>query len=82
MVKIEVFAAHDPYELTATDLDNDHLQEVSEILQDAESDLDSEPDEELVCKHLRFDLCPKCRKRLTKNPLNRDASLHFDFSEN
>ena len=33
MVKIEVFAAHDPREITEADLDEDRMEAVSELVQ-------------------------------------------------
>ena len=50
------------------DEDNDHLQEIQEILErldDAEDDRIGEA----VCQQLRFDLCPECRSKFVKNPL-------------
>jgi hypothetical protein len=80
VVKIEVFAAHDPAELTEADLDADHMEQVSQMLREA----DDCPVEDLepASRHLRFDLCPECRKRFLRDPLNKDAAQKFDFSEN
>ncbi len=82
VVKIDVYPARDPSQLMEADLDDDHLQAVSEILNDEEyalTELDLE--EPLHARH-RFDLCSECRKKFMKDPLNREANLHFDFSEN
>ena len=82
VVKIEVYAAQDPCQLTEADLDDDHLQAISEILSEEETEvIDGEVDEPLRSHH-RFDLCPACQKKFRKDPLNREANLHFDFSEN
>jgi hypothetical protein len=79
IVKIEVFAAHDPAEITEDDLEEDHMEAVSQILQDLEEgDSDVEP----ATSHFRYDLCDDCRKKFTRDPLNKEAAPKFDFSEN
>jgi hypothetical protein len=79
VVKIEVFAAHDPAEITEDDLEEDHMEEVSQLLQELDEDeLDVEPEK----KRFRYDLCDHCRKKYTRDPLNKDAAQKFDFSEN
>src|SRR3954469_20522141 len=81
VVKIEVFAAHDPAGLTEADLDEDHMEAVSEMLRDLE---DADPEElEPTSRQMRYDLCPACRKKYLEAPLAKDAAgskLHF--SEN
>ena len=81
VVKIEVYAAHDPFEITEEDLDEDHMEAVSELIQDDEEAL-LDAAEEPARQARRYDLCPACRKKFLKDPLNREANLHFDFSEN
>jgi hypothetical protein len=83
VVKIEVFAGHDPAELTEADLEEDHMEAVSQLLREMEEADDAvEP----ACRHLRYDLCPECRERYLRNPLNKElskeAAQKFDFSEN
>jgi len=82
VVKIDVYPAHDPSQLTEADLEDDHLQAVSEILSDEESDLTELELEEPVHARHRFDLCAECRKKFVRDPLSREANMHFDFSEN
>ncbi len=77
VVKVEVYAAHDPAELTEEDLDADHLEEISQMLTDESGDCDLAP----AYKKLRYDLCSACHKRFLADPLGREA-LKFDFSEN
>jgi len=77
VVKMEVFAAHHPAELTEEDLDADHLEEISQLL--AEEGPETEPSP--AFKMLRYDLCPSCHKKFLNDPLGRDA-LKFDFSAN
>jgi len=81
VVKIEVFAMHDPAELTEADLDEDHMEAVGELLQQLE-DSDMSVDLEPACRNLRYDLCGECRKRYLKDPLGREASTKFQFSKN
>jgi hypothetical protein len=80
IVKIEVFAAHDPTELTEEDFEEDHMEAVSQLLQELEDDgaLEVEP----ASKHFRYDLCDDCRKKFSRDPLNKDTAQKFDFSEN
>src|SRR5262245_61865844 len=59
VVKIEVFAAHDPRELTEADLDEDHMEAVSELLRDMEDNV-ADPDAVAPAfKKFRYDLCPE-----------------------
>ena len=81
IVQIEVFAAHDPAVLTEEDLDEDHMEAVSEMLQDMEEMGETESLEPST-RQIRYDLCPNCRKRYLRDPLGRDPSQKFDFSEN
>jgi hypothetical protein len=76
VVKIEVFAAHDPAELTDDDLEEDHMEAVSQLLEDGDSDV------EPATKHFRYDLCDSCRSKFTRDPLNKETAQKFDFSKN
>jgi hypothetical protein len=80
VVKIEVYAAHDPNELTEDDLDDDHLSDISDLLQQLE-ETGGDSDVAPAYKQLRYDLCPECHKKFLRDPLNKDAAK-FDFSEN
>jgi hypothetical protein len=81
VVKIEVFAAQDPAELTEADLDEDHMEAVSQLLQEMD-DLETVPSLEPVSRHLRYDLCLGCRSRYLRDPLCKEAAQKFHFSEN
>ncbi len=81
VVKLEVYAAGDPIALTEADLEDDHMEAVSEILQDME-ELDEVAEIESSSQYRRYDLCPSCCKRFLRDPLGRDAAQKFDFSEN
>ena len=78
VIQMEVFAAHDPAELTEADLSDDHLEEMGQLLRDAdETDLEPAP----AFKKMRYDLCPTCHVKFLADPLNRE-SHKFDFSTN
>jgi hypothetical protein len=79
VVKIEAFASFDPTEITEDDLDEDHMEEISQILQDGScpEELDTP-----LFKGFRYDLCPSCHGRYIKDPLSRDVLRSLNFSEN
>ena len=81
VVKIESYPGFDPTEITEEDLDDDHMEAVSQILQRDES-LSSDEQALAVRKGFRFDLCPACHCRYVKDPLGREYSRSFDFSKN
>jgi hypothetical protein len=82
IVKIEVFAAHDPAGLTEADLDEDHMEALSEQLREVEAVND--PDEmDPPSRQFRYDLCPHCRKKYLQAPLAKEAAASkLHFSEN
>jgi hypothetical protein len=82
VVKIEAFAAHDQSKLTEADLDDDHMEAVSELLQEMAGQPDEADAFPPASKHFRFDLCPNCHKKFVRDPLSKDNSLKFDFSKN
>src|SRR5213593_3994924 len=79
VVKIEAFAAHDPAEITEADLDEDHMEAVSQILQDEDDD---QVELTAAKKNFRFDLCPDCHKKFLRDPLGREMAQKFHFSKN
>ena len=81
VVKLEVYAAFDPEEFDEEDLDADHLQEVSELIQEMEATGKGELDD-FRSKNFRFDLCPHCHQKFLEDPLGRDALRRLNFSEN
>ena len=80
VVKMEACAAHDPTEITDADLDEDHMEAVSQLLQDEDENLD----DELIApnKNFRFDLFAECHKRFLRDPLGREHAQKFHFSKN
>jgi hypothetical protein len=82
VVKMEVFAAHDPSKITEEDLDDDHMEALGAHLEELE-DNDAEGDSfEPSFRHFRYDLCPECHKKFVRDPLGKETAQKFDFSEN
>jgi hypothetical protein len=81
VVKIAAYAGFDPNEITEGDLDDDHMEAVSQLLQRDEGtspqDLEAH-----VYKGFRFDLCSECHCRFLKDPLGKELLRSFDFSKN
>lgn len=80
VVRIEVYAAHDPATLTDDDLDADAVESLSQMLANAAPDADLAAQLPPARSELRYDLCPKCHQRYLRNPLAQKAALQF--SEN
>lgn len=81
VVKIEAFAACAPAALTEADLEEDHMEAVSQLLRDME-EMDDSSLPDASTQHRRFDLCPRCCKRYLNDPLGKETAQKFDFSEN
>jgi hypothetical protein len=81
VVKIVAYAGFDQNELTPDDLDDDHMEAVSELLQQQEHLSPEELDAQSF-KGFRFDLCPECHARFIKDPLKREMSWALNFSKN
>jgi hypothetical protein len=83
VVKMEAFAATDPAELTETDLDSDHVEEMAQLLNEMEeTGCEVGPAVLPATKKMRFDLCPCCYRKFLADPLGRENAAKFDFSEN
>lgn len=80
VVKIEVHPALDDDDESEQD-DCDHLGELHDLLEKLNDPADDDL-EPLQTRQLRFDLCPECREKFLKNPLGRESSHEFDFSQN
>jgi hypothetical protein len=81
VVKIEAYAGFDPNEITEDDLEDDHMEAVSQILQRDEQPASDELATPLH-KGFRFDLCPACHVKYLKDPLGKESLRLFDFSKN
>jgi hypothetical protein len=80
VVKIEAFAARDPAQLTEADLDEDHMEAVSQLLRDLEEN--GEIEVAPSCKKFRYDLCSECHTRFVGDPLGKELVQKFHFSKN
>src|SRR3972149_1714149 len=78
VVKIEVFAAYDPMELTGEDVEADHLEEISQLVSEMEQ-MDPKELEEDVYKSFRFDLCPTCRDKYVEDPFGTKMRPRMRF---
>jgi hypothetical protein len=81
VVKIEVYAAYDPMEVTEDELDEDHLNDMNELVEQMEGS-ETEELEDQVYKSFRFDLCPTCQQRYLRDPLFGRRHLRLDFHDN
>jgi len=81
VVKVEVYAAYDPLEITEEDLKKDHKQEIADLLSDMNG-MDAEELEEGVYKRLRFDLCAACQRRYLANPLAIKVHRDLRWTDN
>lgn len=67
-VRIQVYAAYDPLELTPDDLADDRRAEIHALL-DKLKRMDPQEVEDSVYKEFRFDLCMACQRRYLRSPL-------------
>jgi len=81
VVRIEVYAAHEPAELGEV-ADSDHLDELSEYLDEIETGEPGAVPAPAAPQILKFDLCAACRKKFLKDPLSREAVPKLKFSKN
>ena len=72
-VRIQVYAAYDPLELTEADLAQDLRPQIRSLLGQLEG-MDPQEAEDSVYKEFRFDLCMACQKRYLRCPLRHSAT--------
>ncbi|GIW87303.1 MAG: hypothetical protein KatS3mg108_1627 [Isosphaeraceae bacterium] len=78
VITITAEPAHDPNRLTDGDLDADALEDLAQALkQDATA---AEPVPDRI--ELRYDLCPDCHARFTRDPLRCGTVPGARFSPN
>jgi hypothetical protein len=68
VVKIEVFAAYDPLEITRSDLEKAGRAEMERLLE-AMAGMDPKELEDGVYRKFQFDLCGKCQRLYLRDPL-------------
>jgi hypothetical protein len=81
VVKIEVYAAYDPMEVSSEDAEGDHSEEMNALIEHMKG-MSAQDAEEQVYKKFRFDLCPSCQARFLKDPLFRVARKQVRFGDN
>jgi hypothetical protein len=82
VVKVEVFASHDPSAITEADLDDDHMELVSQMLREEEDQIVDPEADSPSYKNFRYDLCADCHKKFVRDPLGKESAQNFNFSEN
>jgi hypothetical protein len=82
VVKMEVYAAHDPDEITDDDLEQDHMDALSEMLDESDAVDETIEEPPPSYKKLQFDLCPDCQQRFLRDPLGKEAAQKYHFSQN
>ena len=68
ILKIEIYAAYDPMELTAEDVAEDKSDEMEKLLKRVAA-MDARELQDQVYQRFRFHLCPACRKTYAAKPL-------------
>ena len=68
-VRIEVFAAADPLEITLDDLLRDTRREMDEALEECEKLTEEELMRDVYVQ-FQFDLCPSCQKSYVTDPMS------------
>ena len=68
VVRIEVFAAYDPLELTEDDLSRDRAADIEQLLKRMEQ-MNPQELQDQVYKRVVFDLCPACQRKYLARPL-------------
>jgi len=82
IVQVELFEALDTDSLTEDDLDADHLDEMSEYLEELEEQFSDPAEIPPAHQKMRFDLCPGCQKRFVRDPFSRESTPKLKFSKN
>jgi DNA-binding GntR family transcriptional regulator len=80
VVRIEVFAAADPMELTEEDLKKDLRKALRELVARMEH-MDPEEAQDQVYRCFHFELCPGCQRKYLKDPLRRGRQETMGNSE-
>lgn len=81
VVKIEAYSAQDPATITEADLDEDHLETISQMLREMEED-PAGCTLPAPTRNFRYDLCADCHQKFVNDPLGRAQLEKLDFSKN
>ena len=82
VVKVEILPGFDPNQVREEDLEDDPMEAVADLIRRDEDAGADGAEAEAIPRGFRFDLCPKCRSKFLKDPLNRETVRSFDFSQN
>lgn len=87
VVRVEGFAAVEPFMLNDEDLDTDAIDAMTELLENNdESHCDDEAatviDEPPANARREYDLCPCCYRKLLADPLGLESRRKLQFSDN
>jgi hypothetical protein len=80
-VRIEVYAACDPMEISPEDLAADPADAIRDLL-DEMAAMDADELQDGVYRSFRYDLCPECHAAYLKDPLVRSARQRARFGAN
>jgi hypothetical protein len=70
VAEIQVYAAYDPLEITASDLRQDFARKIRELIEKLKS-VSAEDAESSVYQAFKFDLCARCKREYAGNPLRK-----------
>lgn len=79
-LKIEVQAIGEPEEGAPSD-DADSLSELHQLLEGLQDDSDGDRHEPGSFRS-QYDLCPRCYRQFSRNPLGRELAIAIGFSNN
>ena len=68
IVKIEVYAAYDPLEISREEVSRDHRDDMARLIEKMRG-MDPVELEHQVYRSFRFDLCPRCQREYLRDPL-------------
>jgi len=80
IVKIEVFAAYDPLEITREDIARAGKDEMARLIESM-GKMDPAELEDQVYRRFQFDLCPRCQREYLRKPLALPSRGCGDGSE-
>ncbi len=70
-VKIEVFAAYDPLEISKNDLQQNIEGKMEKLIRQMEK-MDPEELQDQVHRSFEYDLCPDCQRDFLRDPLGKN----------
>ena len=83
VVRVESYPVAAPAELTAADLDTDHVEAMAEILDALEAAGDDRAAKPSPAgAKSEHDLCAACHRKLRADPLGREPKRKLHFSKN